>query len=123
MRRREFIAGLGGAAVAWPLAANAQQPIPVVGFLSGASPGAFPGTAYLAAFRQGLKESGFVEGQNVAVEYHWAEEQYDRLPALASGLVRRQVAVIAAAGNCCVAGSQGGNHDDSDHLYDCGGPS
>src|SRR5262249_32255750 len=101
MRRREFITLVGGVAATsflWPLAARAQQPIPVVGFLSGASPGAYPGTAYLAAFRQGLKESGFVEGQNVAVEYHWAEEQYDRLPALVSGLVRRQVAVIAAAG-------------------------
>src|SRR5262245_45020159 len=98
MRRRDFITLLGAAGVAWPLAANAQQPIPVVGFLSGASPGAYPATVYLTAFRQGLKESGFVEGQNVAVEYHWAEEQYDRLPALASGLVRRQVAVIAAGG-------------------------
>jgi putative tryptophan/tyrosine transport system substrate-binding protein len=97
MQRREFIAGLG-TAVAWPLAARAQQPIPVVGFLSGASPGAFPGTAIGPAFREGLKESGFVEGQNVAVEYHWAEEQYDRLPGLASALVRRQVAVIVAAG-------------------------
>src|SRR5215813_2310849 len=97
MRRREFVTGLGGL-VAWPMAGRAQQPIPVVGFLSSASPGAYPATAYLAAFREGLKESGFVEGQNVAVEYHWAEEQYDRLPALASGLVRRQVAVIAAGG-------------------------
>ena len=97
MRRREFVTGLGGL-VAWPMAGRAQQPIPVVGFLSSASPGAYPATAYVAAFRQGLKESGFVEGQNVAVEYHWAEEQYDRLPALASGLVRRQVALIAAGG-------------------------
>jgi putative ABC transport system substrate-binding protein len=98
MRRREFIAGLGGAA-AWPVVARGQQPaLPVIGFLSHASPGAFPVTAYLAAFRQGLRESGFVEAQNVAVEYHWAEDQFDRLPALASDLVRRQVAVIVAAG-------------------------
>src|SRR2546423_9430538 len=98
MQRREFITLLGTSAAAWPLAARAQQPIPVVGFLSGASPAAYPAKVYLAAFRQGLKESGFVEGQNVAVEYHWAEEQFDRLPALASGLVRRQVAVIVAGG-------------------------
>jgi putative tryptophan/tyrosine transport system substrate-binding protein len=98
MRRREFITLLGAAGLVWPLDVNAQQPIPVVGFLSNASPGAFPGTANAPAFRQGLKETGFVEGQNVSVEYHWAEEQYDRLPALASGLVRRQVAVIVAAG-------------------------
>src|ERR1700681_1940072 len=98
MRRRVFTTRLGGAPAAWPRAANAQQPIPVVGFLSSASPGAYPATAYLAAFRQGLKESGFVEGQNVAVEYHWAEEQFDRMPALAADLVRRQVAVIVAGG-------------------------
>jgi putative tryptophan/tyrosine transport system substrate-binding protein len=96
MRRREFIAGLGGAAV-WQVVARAQQSkVPMIGFLSSGSPGPF--ALLLAAFHQGLKDGGYVEGRNVAVEYRWAEGRYVQLPALAAGLVRRRVAVIAATG-------------------------
>ena len=97
MRRREFIAGLGGA-VAWPFSGHAQQPamMPVIGFLSSASPGQDAGR--LRGFRKGLSESGYIEGRNVGIEYRWAEEQNDRLPAMAADLVRRSVGVIVQAG-------------------------
>src|SRR5262245_1615661 len=95
LRRREFITVLGGAA-AWPLVARAQQPtVPVIGFLNSGSPAGFY-VSLVAAFRQGLKETGYVEGQNVAIEFRWAEGQYDRVPAMAAELVRRQVTVIVA---------------------------
>src|SRR6516162_8827881 len=95
MRRREFVAGLGSA-VACPAAARSQRPaVPVVGFLSARSPDDFKNITF--PFLQGLKETGYVEGQNVAVEYRYAENQYDRLPPFVADLVRRRVAVIVAA--------------------------
>ena len=96
IRRREFITLLGGAAAAWPLAARAQQTMPVLGFLGALSPEGF--NEPMRGFRQGLRESGFIEAENLRIEYRWAENQIDRLPALAADLVSRRVAAIATVG-------------------------
>src|SRR5262245_34257549 len=97
MNRRVFITALGGATAAWPLVAGAQpRTLPVIGFLHSATPDTF--VDRLRAFRQGLKEAGFVEGESVAIVYRWGENQLDRMPELAADLVRRRVTVIATAG-------------------------
>ena len=95
MKRREFITVLGGMAVAWPVVTRAQQPVKKIGFLSISSPG--PHAPFVAAFNEGLKEVGFVEGQNLAIEYSWGEGRFDRLPALAADLVHDKVDVMGKA--------------------------
>src|ERR1700730_10056982 len=102
MRRRDFITLIGGAAATWPGTARAQQSaLPVIGYFSGRLPET--DVAMLAAFRRGLRETGYVEGRNVAIEFRWGGGQYERLPALAADLVRRQVAVIATSGGSVTA--------------------
>jgi putative ABC transport system substrate-binding protein len=102
IRRRDFITLLGGAAASWPLAARAQQPaLPVVGFIAGGAPDVPPN--YGAAFRKGLNEAGYIEGQNLTVDYHWLDGQYDRLPSVIADFIRRRVAVIASPGTTATA--------------------
>src|SRR3954447_804968 len=102
MRRRKFITLLVGAAAAWPVVARAQQPaMPLIGFLDPRSPDAL--TERLRGFRQGLKEAGYVEGENTTIVYHWGENQFDRLPDMAADLIRRPVSVIVASGGPGVA--------------------
>ena len=115
LRRRDVIT-LAGAAVAWPLAARAQQPaMPVVGFLDPTSPDAATADR-VRGFRQGLRDAGFIEGENVTVEYRWAEGQYDRLPELAANLVSRQVAVIATGTPVAALATKGGDEVDPHSL-------
>jgi putative tryptophan/tyrosine transport system substrate-binding protein len=116
MRRREFIAVLGSMAIAWPGVTRAQQPVKKIGFLSISSPG--PHAPFVAAFNEGLKEAGFVEGQNLAIKYSWAEGRFDRLPALAADLVHDKVDVIAAmSGDVSIRAAIGASSCRQSRMY------
>src|SRR5262249_44030252 len=120
LKRREFIALLGSAAAAWPLAGRAQQAaMPVIGFLNSGTPDGF--ARMLVAFHKGLNETGYVEGRNAIVEYRWAENQYNRLPALAAELVRRPVDVIAATGGITSALAAKGATSTLPIVFEIGG--
>ena len=116
MRRREFITLLGGAVAVWPLAARAQQGTPVIGFLRSTSANA--SANLVAAFRRGLAETGYIEGQNIAVDYRWADNRDELLPRLAADLVRRQCAVIVAGGNGAALAVKAASRDDPNCLLD-----
>jgi len=111
MTRRELVTSVGIAAVAWPLAARAQQPMPVIGYLGAESPAAF--ASRVKAFRQGLGEAGYVEGRNVAIEFRWADTRTERLPELAEDLVRQKVDLIVAAGDSDLARRSSYSVDDA----------
>jgi putative tryptophan/tyrosine transport system substrate-binding protein len=118
MRRREFIMLLGGAAIALPLSARAQQPaMPVVGWLNTGSSSDPIWASYVASFKAGLKDTGYVVGQNVAIDFRWAEGRYDQLPALAQEFVHKKVAVIAAGRSTGGRSSQGRNRYHSDRVH------
>jgi putative tryptophan/tyrosine transport system substrate-binding protein len=118
MRRREFISLLGGATAAWPLAARAQQAtMPVIGFLGSDSPELY--TDRLRAFRRGLKDAGYIESENVAIEYRWANGYNDRLPALAAELVALRASVLVPSTTPCGTSAQGGHNINSDCFHHC----
>jgi putative tryptophan/tyrosine transport system substrate-binding protein len=118
VKRREFITLLSGAAAAWPITGRAQQPgVPGIGFLHSGSPGVYTAGGALTAFRAGLKESGYIEGDNVSIEYRWAEDQYDRLPAFVTELIRGGGGCDICRRISCGESGEGGHSDNSDRIH------